>query len=858
MTQIPSVELPSKTPAPVSQDRSFSRRDLGAMALLAGLVVFLFWKALFTSDLLFYRDIFNYSYPHARLIREICRSGHLPYWNPYLDFGQPLLANPNTLFFYPFTLFMVLLPLKIAYPLHYVVHISLAGIGTYWLARRWQQSRLAAFFAGGFLALSGPVLSLGNFYNLSACAAWIPWALLLTDRAVEERSWRPWLLLTLVFSLQFLAGEPMTLMATFGLATAYAFWRKGNLRRPFSWANFRLLLCFFGVGSAMVALAAVALLPSLHLLFNSRRGNGLTFWQAGYWSLHPLSLLAVVLPQFFGSSLESATIWKLVLNSRAVPLLLSYFVGFIPLFFALLGGVMGRDARRRFVVLAGIALLILALGRFTPVFAAVYYAIPLFRLVRFPVKFLIPAVLMMALLAGWGLDALPDFAGQPRGRRKRILVPLGVVLAAALAVVAIAFVEPRWITAPAAWVLVHTNNLFAAGPTDYLHADQVSVALAYLLMEVKVQFPQLIALSLGGILWLLALERGKRVALRAAPWVAAAGLLLLVRVNYGVNPTVPGSFYTYRPPVLEHFQKTEEPYRFCYLGPERPHFPTHPSMQDFVSFANVPAAAGLSPSAVSLFREKILLHFGSMLTGQENASNNDVDASLPHSFADFWTYLRQKGLSRARYHCLLGRANVRYLVSRSRDDSAAVRRIAEVDNGSIEPSYLYEDLCLSPRAYAVASAVYSPGVKETLDRLSDPQFDALGQVILAGPPEPAPAEPPAPAGTVKIVRRQASRVTLEADLSRPGYVVLLDRYDPDWHATLDGQPVAILRANQMFRAVRCGPGRHTIDFTYRQSGLEAGFGISLASLIVLGILYGLDPKFRRKAPPAQPLGSAKG
>lgn len=837
--------------------RSLGRGDLPAVLGLAAIVVALFWKVLFTSHMLFYRDVFNLSYPSARLIREICRQGQLPYWNPYTNWGQALLANPQLLFFYPYTALMILLPLGVAYPLHYALHFLIGAVGTYLLARRWGQSRWAAFFAAGVFTLSGPVLSLGCFYNFVACAVWIPWILLFTDRAIVGRSARPWVILAFLFALQFLAAEPMTLMGTFGLATVYALWSGGNLRRPWQARNLRLLFHFVLVGGVMVALSAVQFFPSLALLLDSRRGEGLPYGQVTFWSFHPLSLVAVLLPQFFGSSLDSPSLWKLVLNSRAVPLLLSYFVGFIPLFFALVGGVLGRDARRRFAVLAGAAFLLLAMGRFTPVFPAVYAAVPLLRLVRFPVKFLIPTMLMLALLAGWGWDAVGAFGGSPRSCKRKMMVPLGLALAASFAVWATAFMEPRWIAAPAAWMLVRTNNLFALVPTDQLHSDEVSAALGYLVREIKIQFPELIALALGSILWLLALERGKRGALRATPWVAMAGLLLMAQVNYGVNPTVPASFYTYRPPVLEHFQKTEEPYRFCYLGPERAKIRLRPSLNDFVSFASVPAAEGLSPAATSLFREKILLHYGAMLTGQENASNSDIDASLPPTFGDFWGYLRQKDLSPARYHCLLGRANVRYLITRSQDDSPTVRRIAEVDNGSPQPSYLYEDLCLSPRAYAVSSALHSNRVKETLDRLSDPNFDALGQVILAGSSETAPAEPPGPAGTVQISEREPSRVTLTADLSRPGYVVLLDRYDSDWHATVDGKPAAILRANQMFRAVRCAAGRHTIHFFYRQRGFEAGLLVTVTTLLGLGILYGFDPQPGREAAP-RPFQSRKG
>ena len=81
--------------------------------------------------MLFYRDILNQSYPLACLIHQICRSGRLPYWNPYLNFGQPILANPNALFFYPTTLLIVLLPARLAFRLHFVLHFMLAAAGTY-------------------------------------------------------------------------------------------------------------------------------------------------------------------------------------------------------------------------------------------------------------------------------------------------------------------------------------------------------------------------------------------------------------------------------------------------------------------------------------------------------------------------------------------------------------------------------------------------------------------------------------------------------------------------------------------------------------------------------------------------------
>jgi Bacterial membrane protein YfhO len=827
---------------PLAPKQRFDRKDAAAMAGLVVIVVGLFWRVLFTSDMLYFRDIFNYSYPHAKLIHDICRGGHLPYWNPLLNWGQPLLSNPNTLFFYPYTLFIILLPINIAYPLHYVVHISIAALGTYVLARRWGQSTVAAFFAGAFFAFSGPVLSLGNFYNMAACVAWMPWALFFTDSAIRKRSIRPWILLTIVFTLQFLAGEPMTLMATFGLATVYALHRAGNLWRPWSRSSLRILACFFLVGTVMVALAAVQFLPSLQLLSNSRRGDGLTFWQAGYWSFHPLLFLELILPDFFGPPLGDVVAWKLSLNSGAVPLLLSYFLGFIPVFLALAGWAMGRDRRRNFAAGGVTVLFLLALGRFTPLYEFLFWAFPPLRLVRFPVKLLLPAVLLTALLAGWGVDSLRHFA-EAKGSKAKLRVPLFIVLAGSLLVWALAFLHPQWIAAPARWILASANRTFTVAPEEPLTAAEIRQSVEYFLTMVRIHFPGLIGYSLGALAWLMALERRRKWAQRATAWIACAGVATLVYINYSINPVAPKGFYDYRPPVLAHMEDSSPPYRFCDIVHDRTAAHQAPALAEFVNFDSVPETSGFSKTLLSTFREKILLSSGTMLTGLESATSSDVDASVSEPYYVFWAFEKTQATDTARYACLLGRANVKYLISRTREESAETREIAEIFNGSPAPSYLYQDLCAAPRAYAAGAALFSNSARETLKKLSDPGFDAAGSVVLpSGTRTAIGAGESGPAGNVEITERRASAMSLRANLTRPGYVVLLDRYDPNWHATLDGKEVPILPANVLFRAVECPAGRHEIRFHFRQKGLAIGVAISFVTLILLSLLYWRNPK----------------
>ncbi len=136
MTPIPpetSVEPPDITQNP----GPLTRRDLVAVVLLVACVLGMFWKVVFASAMFFYRDVYNYTFPSARFIHDLCRQGFLPYWNPFLNYGQPVLANPNLLFFYPFTLFIVLFPIEIAYTMHFLAHFAWAGFGVYVLARRW-------------------------------------------------------------------------------------------------------------------------------------------------------------------------------------------------------------------------------------------------------------------------------------------------------------------------------------------------------------------------------------------------------------------------------------------------------------------------------------------------------------------------------------------------------------------------------------------------------------------------------------------------------------------------------------------------------------------------------------------------
>jgi hypothetical protein len=70
-----------------------------------------------------------------------------------------------------------------------------------------------------------------------------------------------------------------------------------------------------------------------------------------------------------------------------------------------------------------------------------------------------------------------------------------------------------------------------------------------------------------------------------------------------------------------------------------------------------------------------------------------------------------------------------------------------------------------------------------------------------------------PAGSARIASWRPDQVTIETQGSEGGILTLHDPYYPGWVATVDGQPVPIVRAG-LFRSVEVPAGAHRVIFRY--------------------------------------------
>jgi hypothetical protein len=174
--------------------------------------------------------------------------------------------------------------------------------------------------------------------------------------------------------------------------------------------------------------------------------------------------------------------------------------------------------------------------------------------------------------------------------------------------------------------------------------------------------------------------------------------------------------------------------------------------------------------------------------------------------------------------------NVKYVVSWREYLEVPAERLAEDSGRDGKPVYLYRLREVGPRAWLAGEAVAEPDPDRMLQRLGSDDFDPSQQVLLPSVP-PGFEETAQCNGEVTFRLRAPEQMALDVSTDRPCVLVLGELYYPGWHATLDGEPTSILRADGVLRAVAVGPGSHLVSLAYRPASLCWGALISLVTLL---------------------------
>jgi hypothetical protein len=237
---------------------------------LAVVLGVLFWPVLSGKESFFYRDYGVLGYPFVWFQRECFWRGELPLWNPYSNCGQPFLAQWGTMTLYPGSLLYLLLPLPWSLGLFCLLHFWLAGMGMFRLLRHWKCPEIAAGLGGLLFVINGAAFSALSWSNYTVALAWMPWTVLLLERAVTTERKSACVPAAFAGAMQMLVGAPELAVFTWIAGGTLALAATARTVPALAGAALKIMLT-----SALVfALCAVQLLPFLDLLAASQRGGG--------------------------------------------------------------------------------------------------------------------------------------------------------------------------------------------------------------------------------------------------------------------------------------------------------------------------------------------------------------------------------------------------------------------------------------------------------------------------------------------------------------------------------------------------------------------------------------------------------
>lgn len=745
-------------------------------------------RALLGFGVFFQRDVAAYWLPHVEAFVATVAQGRAPWWNPWVVFGHPMFANPAMQLAYPPTWLNLLLPPASYYALFVAAHALFGGWGAARLGRAQGLSEVASACVGLAFVASGPWVSAASLWHHYAGAAWMPWVLAGLEDVLDGPCARTAARLGLRVGLQALAGSADLCLMTAIVAALRA---APRMRGPAALARLRAGAGAVGIG------ALVASIQWLPTLLDLGQGSRLSMPASTrlYWSLHPAALLDLLVPGLLGAGPLAPGARNLLFEGRE-PLLAWTYVGastLVPVVLAVVG-------RRRAGGAAALALALfvgLALGRHFPP-AAWLGGLPPLGLIRFPVKFLLPAALCWALLVGIGMQCwVEEWGSESRRRGRRIGLAAGLLALVGVGSAVLVGLAP---TAPFGWY----EPTGPAAPPGLVHATA--------------------ALSLVAVVTFLRSRRGP-----VGPWALVMLAVMsadLLPVAMRINPLAPPELFDHRPPVVDRLLPAADVSRVYFVspGPDR--------IERSIARGPVgwSAEQRLALGTLELLRPPQGVRW--RLRGSYDGDFTGMASPLLGPLGAL-VYEHRPDILGLR---LLQIGNVGHVVSLDEHPfSGSLREVARIDSifhppvrvhavpGVVPPAFLVGTVRETPDAVAPAAFV-AEGFEPRRVALVPPGSRLEGTVGLGGD------------GGVRVLERSPGLWRLEVAAQGGALLVVVDSFRAGWKGRVDGDPARLVRANLLFMGVPVPPGTHTVELRYRPPGLAWGAALALGGWVVGGVL----------------------
>ena len=905
-----------------------AKRYVRAFVILSLVAIFFLWKPLATGGYYAAGDVSGLSdiastpgtdvgrvpqidvplqfLPWMKFSLSEIHAGRLPGWNPYNNAGIPHFANIQTSTFSPFDVPFYVFSMRLALIISTYLVLVTSGMCMYGLMRHLKTSDLAALVSAFAYTYCG-FMVFWLRWTPAPVGALLPGILWASSALCRAEGWRQvvrrGLALALILAAAIFAGHPETLL--FGLVPAILFYLTVSVFRR---GGIRVLalkaLQLAGACLAAGALASVQLLPFVEYLSqsSSSRSREVEAFQSAKWAhviefplAHGTPMMRYAGP--YGLVFDFHHITVMAIGAVALTLAAVGLVSPIwkpcrvPLFF---GG----------VILASVLYISNMFG-----LARLLMNLPVLS-VTVPARIAIVWSLCVAVLAGFGVDALAANVHQRNSLRTLFIAGVSVAAVAGTALFAFRawqIYDHESYRSPAlralAWDTLKHHLLFV---TVTLLVGVALIVLCAVTRQTWIQRVAILGVVLVVFLQGPFMMRGQevttsqkrfmnyssrlrqiteRIGDRQTAWVD--GAQMMPNMNLGIPAYSPDSYDVIGIPRYTRLYRkalgvSQDP---VVNGVQAgmlsgPYAPSSLSGLQVMGVARVVTNRGY-PFATSSFLASRAQSMGGTTRFKVRWSEANpremvlytagIDEGVQVQVTLSGTGVAGQERTRAEVHGTLAVLSLPASLPRSGIIHAIVTQPggtrtttadgkvtgARVVSTSV-PGLRLLDSIGGYQIFKVpgtdgfltspARAIAAQDNAAAFRRVTEPLFDPAAEAVVETTAANVRDDGPLERnGRVSVTRFQPGNVAAMVDRATEGYVVFNQNDYPGWHATVNGRAVQVVRANSTFMAVKVPAGTSRVRFWFESGSMEAGGLISLGMLVIVSVLA-LSTFIRRPEP----------
>jgi hypothetical protein len=765
--------------------------------LLILLIIF-FFPVLFLNKTLFFRDITAYDYPLISYIVKILKNGEIPLWDPYIFSGFPQMASLEPAVFYPGIILFLILPFHLALGFSLLIHYFIGGFGIYLIGRNWKLSPTSCLIGAVVFTFNSYCFELNSVYYILFAVSWIPYIFLYVEKNIEQLNLKN-LLLLILFSVLLLSTGRLDYFYFFLIFIF--FWIifrfiKTNYTEKKSFILKIISICFaFGLA---IGIMAIQILPAIEFVKTTKRGLGVNLEASINWALHPLQLIQIIFSNFFGTLYDEVGIYKIIYPNFLV---YNLYIG-LPALLLCIYGINFKDHKSILFFIIFFLFTIISFGNITPLYGILYHYLPLFNSLRFPIKMFIIPVFSLGLLASLGAENLLK---NKKGIETLSKITYQIFCIFIISIFLFNNVLVNWLNNH---YLIQLKNI------DFILKSVLQSLLFFtiFMIIIKTKLDSLKILNL--IIILISIE------LLITNWqnillVNKDELYKVSKFGGDIQKMIdePGLYRIIRPIYFGKYKLAESEIfsEFRY------------NIENIGN--NLPITYGLQNAYGYYPGEPLRISVVIDCLNDEIPGlkiSNKIKAKI----------MRMMGV---RFY--IWNIYNKFILPPDKDNFSLIKNYPE--NGlqlyelkNFQPKFSFKTKALVTNSdQDILKAIFAPDSygfdEKSVVLMNDSAYkQAINKIKKGYNNEIKKID-------IKLIKEENTQLIIKANVPETGYLVIANRYDPDWNATIDNEPTPILQANYFQQAIRVNVGENLIQMTYSPKSFQKGKKISMIILLFI-------------------------